>query len=133
MSLVDFMVGKRVCMVCGKEKGGTDVQEDHVLAAMRWFKANVTRNAKGYRIVVCGSCMPQYRKLRAKFVRRRTLYVGLGIVFTVTLALVSGGRYLGIVAYGIAITAFLYALSLVSYMPALKGGERRPGAPKSRR
>ncbi len=120
-------------MVCGKEKNGTDVEVDHVIRAMRWFKENVTHNAKGYRIVVCRECMPEYRKLRAKFVRRRLMYVGLGIVFTITVAVVSGGRYLGIIAYGVAITAFLYALSLVSYMPALKGESGNEGKTKSRR
>lgn len=120
-------------MICGKEKNGTEVQEDHVVGAMRWFKTNVTRNAKGYRIVVCKECMPEYRKLRGKFVRRRAMYVGLGIVFTVTLAAVSRGRYLGIVAYGIGITVFLYLLSLISYMPALKGDPAVEGRPKSRR
>lgn len=120
-------------MVCGKEKNGTEVEEDYVIKAMRWFKTNVTRNAKGYRIVVCKECMPQYRKLRAKFVRRRILYVGLGLVFTITIAAVSGGRYLGIIGFGVAITAFLYLLSLVSYMPALKGESNEGEKPKSRR
>jgi hypothetical protein len=128
------MVGKKAaCMVCGKEKKGTDVQEDHVIAAMRWFKENVTHNAKGYRIVVCSDCMPEYRKLRAKFTRRRVLYVGLGVVFTVTIAAVSGGRYLGVLAYGVGITLFLYLLSLVSYVPALKVDSPKAGGPKSRR
>ena len=113
-------------MVCGKEKAGSDVEEDHVIRAMRWFKENVSKNAKGYRIVVCNECMPEYRKLRSKFVRRRAMYVGLGIIFTVSVAVVSGGRYLGVVAYGLGITLFLYALSLISYVPALKGdGERK--------
>ncbi len=119
-------------MICGKEKSGTAVDEDHVIKAMRWFKENVTRNAKGYRIVVCSECMPQYRKLRSKFVRRRAMYVGLGIVFTVALAAISGGRYLGIVAYGVVITLFLYCLSLISYVPELKGSGD-PAAQKSRR
>ena len=107
-------------MICGKEKSGTPVEEDYMIMAMRWFKENVTRNAKGYRIVVCKECMPQYRKMRSKYVRRQVMYVGLGVIFTLTIAVVSGGRYLGIIAYGIGITVFLYLLSLISYMPALK-------------
>jgi len=120
-------------MICGKEKNGTEVKEDYVIGAMRWFKQNVTHNAKGYRIVVCRECMPQYRKLRAKFVRRRLMYVGLGVVFTITIAAVSGGKYLGIVVFGILMTGFLYLLSLISYMPELKGGSREADTPKSRR
>jgi hypothetical protein len=127
------MKGKPACMVCGKERNGAEVQEDHVIMAMRWFKENVTRNAKGYRIVVCKECMPQYRKLRSKFVRKRAIYVGLGIVFTLAIAAISGGRYLGIVAYGVVITLFLYALSLVSYMPDLKHADEPKAPAKSRR
>lgn len=114
-------------MVCGKERSGAEVQEDHVIKAMRWFKENVTRNAKGYRIVVCRECMPEYRKLRSKFVRRRAMYVGLGIVFTLTLAAFSGGRYASAIAYGVAITLFLYVLALVSYVPELRAGAESSG------
>jgi hypothetical protein len=127
------MKGKKACMVCGKEKNGTDIEEDYVIKAMRWIKENITRNSKGYRIVVCNDCMPEYRKLRGKFVRRMVMYVGLGALFTVTILIVSGGKYIGIVAYGIGITAFLYCLSLVSYMPALKEKAPATAATKSRR
>jgi hypothetical protein len=126
------MRGKKACMVCGRERDGNDIEEDHVIRAMRWFKEHVSRNAKGYRIVVCRECMPEYRRLRSRFVRRRSIYVGLGIVFTLTILVVSGGRYLGVVAYGIAITLFLYLLSLVSYVPELRRGSG-PDTAKSRR
>lgn len=113
-------MAKKGCMICGKEKSGLDIQEDYVLHAMRWFKRNVTKNAKNYKIVVCKECLPQYKKLRAKFTRRRAIYTGLGIVFTATLFLVSDGKSLGIVIYGLAMTVFLYILSLAYYLPALK-------------
>jgi hypothetical protein len=127
------MASKKACMICGKEKAGIDVQEDWVITAMRWFKENITHNAKGYKIVVCKECMPKYAKMRSKFQRRQMFYVGLGIVFTLTIAIVSGGRYLGIISYGIVITLFLYALSLVSYVPGLKRPASTQDSPKSRR
>jgi hypothetical protein len=110
---------KKGCIICGKEKDGFDVKEDYVIESMRWFKRNVTRNAKNYTIVVCKECVPQYRKLRARHVRSRSIYVGLGVIFTVTLLLASHGS-LGALAYGIAMTVFLYLLSLLSYIPAVK-------------
>lgn len=116
------MATKSACMICGKEREGVEVREDHVIKAMRWFKVNVTKNAKGYRIVVCKECMEKYKKLRAKFVRRRALYLALGVVFTVSLGIISSGRPLAILT-GIVITVALYGLSLVSYMPALKSGK----------
>jgi hypothetical protein len=127
------MAGKKACMICGKERNGTWVEEDHVIKAMRWFKQNVTHNAKGYRIVVCRECMPEYRKLRGKFVRRRAMYVAFGVIFALSIAVVSGGKYLGVIAFGLAAIAFLYCLSLVSYMPALKGEDEGQASPKSRR
>jgi hypothetical protein len=113
------MVAKKACMICGKEKNGTEVKEDFMIKAMRWFKENVTRNAKGYRIVVCSECMPQYRKIRGKFTRRKLIYVALGIIFTITIVAFSGGRYPSAIAYGLGITVFLYLLSLISYVPEL--------------
>lgn len=120
-------------MICGKEKAGTEVQEDWIIATMRWFKENITHNVKGYKIVVCKECMPKYTKMRTKFQRKQMFYVGLGIVFTLTIAIVSGGRYLGIISYGIVITLFLYALSLISYVPGLKSSSSAQDSPKSRR
>ncbi len=114
------MVAKKACMICGKEKSGTDVKEDYVIKVMRWFKENVTRNAKGYRIVVCDACMPQYRKIRTKFTRRKIIYVALGLIFTITIVIFSGGRYPSAIAYGLGITIFLYLLSLISYVPELR-------------
>jgi hypothetical protein len=110
---------KSGCMICGKEKSGTEIKEDYVIEAMRWFKRNVTKNAKNYKIIVCNDCALQYKKLRARHVRSRSIYVGLGIVFTVVLFFVSRWS-LSALAYGIGVTLFLYLLSLVSYMPAVK-------------
>jgi len=116
---VDFMA-KTACMICGKSKDGIEIAEDHVIRAMRWFKTNITKDAKGYRIVVCKDCMADYKKKRAKFTRRRLMYVGLGVIFTLSLLFVSQGRILGVLVYGFAAIVFMYLLSLVSYMPALK-------------
>lgn len=111
--------GKRGCIICGKEKNGLAIKEDYVIGAMRWFKRNVTKNAKNYTIVVCKDCMLQYKKLRARHVRSRSIYVALGVIFTITLLLASRGS-LAALGFGILMTLFLYLLSLVSYMPALK-------------
>lgn len=113
-------MGKRVCIICGNAREGLEVREDFVLSAMRWFKRNITRNEKGYRLVVCKECFLKYRKQRSSFERRRMLYVGLGLVFTITILAVSGGRFLGALAYGAGLTLFLYALALAGYIPALR-------------
>ena len=61
-----------------------------MIQLVRWFKRNVTRNSKNYRLVVCRDCYNSYSRLRKKLVRNRALYVGFGIAFLVVFTLVSG-------------------------------------------
>ncbi len=105
------------CILCGNETDGLDVREDYVIDAIRWFKRNVMRNEKGYRLVVCKECYVRYRKSRDSYVRKQISYVVIGVIFAGLL--VFAGRSLGAVAAGAAIILFMYLLSLLSYMPAL--------------
>jgi len=114
------MARKNACIICGEQKDGLEVLPDNVLNTMRWIKEKTTRKKKDYRLVVCKDCFTKYRKLRSSYERRTTLYVALGVVFTVMLALVSGSRILGAIGYGIALTVFLYLLAQISYMPRVK-------------
>ena len=106
------------CIICGKSLAGLEVRNDYVISSIRWFKRNVTRNEKGYRLVVCKEDFQKYYKQRKSFERKRGLYVGLGIVFAAALFLLSSFNLYSL-AYGLGIIAFLYLLSLVSYIPAL--------------
>lgn len=107
------------CIICGSAKDGIAVQDDQVLGIMRWFKRNVTRNEQGYKLIVCRSCYPTYTKSRKRFVNRQVLYVGLGVILSLLLV-VGGANKLLAVLYGVVVIVFMYALSLLSYMPALK-------------
>ena len=107
------------CVICGKAKDGIGIQEDQVLGLLRWFKRNVTRNEKGYKLVVCKSCYPIYTKSRKRFVNRQVLYVGLGVILSLLLV-IGGANKLLAVLYSVVVIVFMYALSLLSYMPALK-------------
>lgn len=111
---------KTACIICGKEKKGLAVNEDFVLETIRWFKTNVSKNVKGYSLVVCNECTNNYRKLRKKYTRRRALYVAIGVLFTIVLTVASNGRTIFAPLYGIGLTIILYLMSLLSYMPALK-------------
>ncbi len=107
------------CVICGKANDGIEIQEDQILGLLRWFKRNVTRNEKGYKLVVCKSCYPIYTKSRKRFVNRQVLYVGLGVILSLLLV-IGGGNKLLAVLYSIIVIVFMYALSLLSYMPTLK-------------
>ena len=107
------------CIICGKRIAGLEVRDDHILSSIRWFKRNVTRNEKGFRLVVCKDDFPKYYKQRKSFERKRSLYLGLGIVFAIALFVMSSFNLYSLL-YGLGIVVFLYLLSLVSYMPALE-------------
>ncbi len=117
------------CILCGQQKDGIPVKMDHVINGIRWFKRNVTKNEKGYVLVVCRDDYKKYYKARASFVRKQVGYVTLGIVFTIVLAITSRGNLTGIFI-GVIITLFLYFLSLLSYMPALEMPAEDVGAAK---
>lgn len=107
------------CIICGEKKSGLPVKEDFVIGAIRWFKRNVTKNEKGYRLVVCKDCYKEYHKSRAVFERRQIAYLALGVIFTAVLFFASGLNVFTI-PFGLALTLFLYLLLLAGrYTPAL--------------
>ncbi len=111
--------GKKACIMCGKEKEGLNVKEDHVIAAMRWVKRNITKNPKNYHMVVCKDDFVAYKKKRDSFERKRAAYVIIGVLFMLLLLAFANGRFLGALVYGGGVIIFMYLLSLLSYMPAL--------------
>ncbi len=106
------------CIICGLEKKGLKVKEDHVIYAIRWFKRNVSRNEKGYDLVVCRDCYKKYSSARSSYNRKLFAYLGIGILATV-LWIAVGGIKLYSIAAGIVLIAFMYLLSLLSYIPGL--------------
>lgn len=110
----------RACIICGEQKGGLRVKSDGIINSIRWIKRNITRNERGYDLVVCKGCFIKYRDAKAKYDRRRIMYVGIGVVFTLLLVLLSGGRSPGALMSGIVLIALMYLLSLLSYMPSLE-------------
>ncbi len=107
-----------MCIVCGKPKKGIAVHEDHVIFAIRWFKTNVTKNANNNELVVCKECYPKYAKERRRYTSRLGLYIGIGIIFAILLLISDPSIGSFIAAIGVLI--FLYALSLLSYIPRLE-------------
>lgn len=113
--------GKREprCIYCGAAKAGLAVREDFVIASMRWINRTLFRRYRNYRLVVCKDCYMNYRKARKKYVRKQVSYLVLGFLFAALLVAVSPGNAFAYV-FGFAIIAFMYLLSLVSYLPALE-------------
>ena len=106
------------CILCGAARPGLAVREDFVIGSIRWFKRNVAHNEKGYSLVVCRECYPKYKKALASYRRKQVAYVAIGIIFMALLIVLSQDKFLAALS-GIAIVAFMYLLSLLSYMPSV--------------
>ncbi|ASI14038.1 membrane protein [Candidatus Mancarchaeum acidiphilum] len=106
------------CIICGQQKPGLHVKDDFVLDSIRWIKRNITKNEKGYKLVVCKEDYKKYLKERNKYIRRQIFYIAIGIVFAALLIIMSGGS-IGAILFGLAIILLLYLLSLLSYIPAV--------------
>ncbi len=104
--------------MCGEKRKGLRVREDYVIKSIRWFKRNVTRNEKGYVLVVCKEDYPKYYKARKKFESRRALYIALAVVFAALMVFISQNKLTALV-YGIIVVFFFYLLSHLTYMPSL--------------
>ncbi len=106
------------CIICGEKKNGLAVRNDYVIESVRWFKKNVTKNEKNYRLVVCKDCFLKYKKARDSYQRKELMYTTLGAVFAVLLVFIS--RFsISAFAAGIGITVFLYLLSQLGYTPGV--------------
>jgi len=124
---------KKVCIICGKERKGAQVQDDVVIRAIRRVKGAL-RVATNNTLVVCGGCMDEYKKKRAKFEKALVLYVVLAAILLVLIAvlpLISGKFFsLESILFGVLIGVFIIALSLIGYMPKIaekKRAEKRKG------
>ncbi len=110
---------KSVCIICGKEKEGLEVQDDYVIKAIRWLKRNVTKNEKGNRLVVCRDCYPKYREMRKNYEKRLRQNIALGVIFLVLLLIFSQNKLYAFLVGG-GILLLLYLLTLLNYVPQLK-------------
>ncbi len=108
---------KSYCIICGNEREGIEIREDHVIKAVKWFKTNITKNEKNNRLVVCRECYPKYEKARRRYQSRRITYTVLGIIFAAISLIVS--PRLETLAMAVLVIALLYALSYLSYTPQL--------------
>lgn len=105
--------------MCGEEKDGLPVKDDAMIGTIRWIKRNITKSEKNYRLVVCKEDFLKYKKRRDSYERKQILYVAIGIVFLIALAVASRGS-IGAIIVGLVITLFMLLLAQLSYMPAVE-------------
>ncbi|MCL4383230.1 MAG: hypothetical protein M1168_00355 [Candidatus Marsarchaeota archaeon] len=110
------------CIICGEEKQGIEVENDWIIDSIRWFKRNITKNEKNYKLIVCQNCYPKYQKQYNSFKNKRIFYLVLGVIFTALLFIASSFNIFSLLS-GFILILFLYLLSLLSYMPKLKTKE----------
>ena len=115
--------GELRCIICGEKRDGLAVKEDYVINAIRWFKKNVTKNEQGYSLVVCKEDYPKYAKGRNSYIKKQVAYTALGVIFAILLVIGSGGRAISLL-FGLLVIAFMFLLSILSYMPAVDVPEK---------
>ena len=108
--------------MCGKAVDGIEVKNDYVIDAIRFFNRKILHKYRNYKLVVCKDCYIKYNKGRKSFIKKQAMYIGIGIIFAILLVIGSGANLLALL-YGIIVIAFMYLLSLISYLPALKTGD----------
>ncbi|MDE1810634.1 MAG: hypothetical protein KGH66_01150 [Candidatus Micrarchaeota archaeon] len=113
------------CIICGEKRNGLAVKEDYQIRAIRWFKRKVTRNEKGYGLVVCKECYPKYRKQKDSYNKKQGIYLAIGIIFAFFLAAFSGSNIGVAILYGAVVIIFMYALAQLSYMPSLVAEQKK--------
>jgi fatty acid desaturase len=111
--------------MCGNKREGLEVVPDYMIGIIRWFK-HLTGSEKRYRLVVCRECFENYRKARHRYQRRQVAYLIIGIVFAAVLVMFN--PVLGVI-YGIVIIFFMYLISQLNWMPALRMPETKKSAP----
>lgn len=67
--------------------------------------------------MVCKACYVKYKKAHDSYVKKEVAYIIIGVVFAALL--ISVGRSASSLLAGLVIIAFMYILSLLSYMPSL--------------
>jgi hypothetical protein len=116
------------CIICGEKKNGLPVNEDAVLHFLRLFKRHVTRNEKGYNLVVCKGCYVKYDTAKRKYERRQMIYLILGVIFALFIVVTGANKFVAVI-FAIVIVGLLYLLSLLTYMPSVsmpsKGRHRK--------
>ncbi len=111
------------CIMCRRNIEGLPVKIDGVINTVRWFAVHFSKKTELHRLVVCKDCYITYVKARKRYLRRRNSYIILGILFTMMLcsvAINSVTEFLVAIVVGLIITAGMYLLSLLSYVPGLE-------------
>jgi len=107
--------GRRVCIICQKEREGQRVRDDLFIRTVRSLKRRLgiaTNNV----LVVCRDCVPEHRQRRSAFERKLLQYGAFGAAIGLILLVLS--RSLQGLAMGLLLGAFVASLALFQYHPS---------------
>ena len=116
---------KGVCLICEKRKQGVPIKEGQVIKTIRKIK-KIFGIAKGNTLVICDTCMPEYKKRRSSFEKTMLIWTIIGIVIGLALIIPSiliGDTILGILrsilVAIILIVVLLVLVGIVRYIPSI--------------
>ena len=118
------MKRKSICIVCGKEKEGREIEEDIVVRGIRLIKRKLNIE-RGNILVVCDECLEEAKKRRQKFEKGLFTWgaIGgiLGIILIISSALAGGlGRIISSFIFLLILIVVFVCLSFYQYFPKVK-------------
>jgi hypothetical protein len=119
------------CIICNQEKEGLGIKEDNIVYFLRWLNSHTVKYRNPNYPVVCRECFTKYRKQRKSYERKLISYLIIGFLFAGFIIVGSGGKPLSFL-FGLIIIAFMYLLSLLSYIPELEIGQNKESRGKSK-
>jgi len=114
-----------VCLICEKNKSGTKLKEGFIINNIRKIK-KIFGIAKGNKLVVCDSCMEEYKKRRQNFEKTILLWSILGGILALFIIIPSVLMYniyeilRSIITAIILIGVLLILVGMVRYIPKLE-------------
>ncbi|MEM4348626.1 MAG: hypothetical protein QXN37_03595 [Candidatus Anstonellaceae archaeon] len=111
----------KVCIMCEKETDGFLVLDDYVIRFIRAVK-NAFGIAKNNTLVVCSSCLEEYKKKRARYEKDLAIHAVIGgfVLLVMTfLPIFTSGFSITAVFFGLLLFGMIMALSVFSHCPKI--------------
>mgnify|MGYP005846572265 CR=1 FL=1 len=115
--LHDRPKGKKVCIICKRERDGTPVEEDFYITTVRELKQRLGW-ATGNILVVCAEDTEKAKAKRKRF-ERYLMWYGILAIAVLGIITLSARSVVGFL-WGLLVGAFVMAFSMFTYFPRMK-------------
>jgi hypothetical protein len=111
-----------VCIICGKNKEGFEVEEDLFIKGIRKLKKFFGIEKKN-KLVVCKECYPKYLKLRKKFESKQRNF-GIVVIIFFAIAILTSPDKISAIIYSLILSFVFLFILVFYYIPKVKEKEK---------